>query len=95
MTEAPARADVWARLRTATAARIGLGRSGAGLPTAALLEMEFADALARDAVHTPLASAAIVAALRGLETIAVESQAGDRGTYLARPDLTVRHSTVE
>jgi ethanolamine ammonia-lyase small subunit len=87
VTEPPARADVWARLRGATAARIGLGRSGAGLPTRALLELEFADALARDAVHTALASEAIVAALRGLETVEVESQAGDRRTYLARPDL--------
>jgi ethanolamine ammonia-lyase small subunit len=87
VTEPPARAEVWARLRGATAARIGLGRSGAGLPTAALLELEFADALARDAVHTPLASETIVATLRGLETIEVESQAGDRRTYLARPDL--------
>ena len=87
MTETPARPDVWARLRAATDARIGLGRSGDGLPTTAMLELQSAHALARDAVHAPLASAPIVASLAGLETIKVESQAGDRRTYLTRPDL--------
>jgi len=83
----PARADVWARLRAATDARIGLGPTGDGLPTAAMLDLQYAHALARDAVHTPLASEAIVAALAGLKSIQIESQAGDRRTYLTRPDL--------
>jgi ethanolamine ammonia-lyase small subunit len=87
VTEIPARIDVWSRLRGATAARIGLGRSGAGLPTGARRDLQIADALARDAVHTPLASAAIVGSLDGLEIIEVESQAGDRRSYLTRPDL--------
>jgi ethanolamine ammonia-lyase small subunit len=84
---APAHPDIWARLRRATAARIGLGRSGDGLPTRAMLELEAAHALARDAVHTPLDRDAILAALGGLPTVEVESQAAERRIYLARPDL--------
>ena len=38
--------DPWARFRLATRARIGLGRSGDALPTAALLEFQQAHALA-------------------------------------------------
>ena len=94
MTGTPARTDVWSRLRAATDARIGLGRSGAGLPTAAMLDLQIADALARDAVHTPLASETIVAALTGLEIIEVESQAEDRRNYLSRPDLGRRLAPV-
>jgi ethanolamine ammonia-lyase small subunit len=52
-----------------------------------MLQLEHAHALARDAVHTPLPLAAIVEALDGLQTIEVESLAGDRRTYLTRPDL--------
>jgi ethanolamine ammonia-lyase small subunit len=52
-----------------------------------MLDLQSAHALARDAVHAPLASEPIVVALAGLETIAVESQAGDRRAYLTRPDL--------
>jgi ethanolamine ammonia-lyase small subunit len=83
----PAHPDIWARLRHATAARIGLGRTGDGLPTGAMLDLEAAQALARDAVHTPLAREAILSALAGSPTIEVESLAEDRRTYLARPDL--------
>jgi ethanolamine ammonia-lyase small subunit len=95
VTKTPARHDVWARLRAATDARIGLGRSGDGLPTWAMLELQSAHALARDAVHAPLASEPIVAALVGLEAIEVESQAGDRRTYLTRPDLGRRLARAE
>jgi len=87
VSRAPARPDVWARLRLATDARIGLGRSGHGLPTGAMLALEHAHALARDAVHTPLAVETVTQALAGLDAILVESQAGDRRTYLTRPDL--------
>ena len=85
MSRPPVRTDVWGRLRQATDARIGLGRSGAALPTKPMLDLQYAHALARDAVHTPLAVEAIVDALQGLQTIVVESQAGD--AYLTRPDL--------
>ena len=50
-----------------------------------MLDLQYAHALARDAVQTPLAVAAIVEALAGLQTNVVESQAGD--AYLTRPDL--------
>ncbi len=85
MNRAPVRTDVWAGLRQATDARIGLGRSGAALPTTAMLDLQCAHALARDAVRTRLAVDAIVAALGDLPSIIVESQAG--GAYLTRPDL--------
>ncbi|TFF17657.1 ethanolamine ammonia-lyase subunit EutC [Jiella endophytica] len=77
------------RLRDFTEARIGLGRRGAGLPTAAHLDFAEAHAKARDAVHSEFQADAIGAALReaGRANIPAESQAGDRATYLRRPDL--------
>jgi len=79
--------DPFARLRNSTPARIGLGRCGHGLPTAALLEFQLAHARARDAVHEQLDPEALKAALGARETITVHSQAPDRQTYLQRPDL--------
>jgi ethanolamine ammonia-lyase small subunit len=79
--------DPFARLRNSTPARIGLGRCGHGLPTAALLEFQLAHARARDAVHEQLDPAVLKAALGARETITVHSQAPDRQTYLQRPDL--------
>jgi ethanolamine ammonia-lyase small subunit len=75
-------ADLW--LRGLTQARVGLGRAGAGLPTAALLDFQLAHARARDAVHAALDAPALAAALGG---VVVASAAGDRATYLQRPDL--------
>jgi hypothetical protein len=79
----------WPELRGATPARIGLGRSGAALPTAALLDFQLAHARARDAVHAALDAAGIVAELSGLglQALHLRSQAPDRPTYLRRPDL--------
>ena len=79
----------WSALRRATPARIGLGRSGAGLPTGAHLDFQLAHARARDAVHAPFDPAPIAAELRrlGLEPRLLHSAAGDRATYLRRPDL--------
>ncbi len=85
MSRSPVRTDVWARLRQVTDARIGLGRSGEALPTRPMLDLQYAHALARDAVHTPLAVEAIVGALPGLPTLLVGSLAG--GAFLTRPDL--------
>lgn len=79
--------DPWTVLRQTTRARIGLGRCGDGLPTAALLDFQLAHARARDAVHTPFDAAAMAAALDGLEVVTVRSRAADRATYLQRPDL--------
>lgn len=82
--------DVWAPLRLATRARIGLGRAGNALPSRRVLEIKAAHSAARDAVHVPLdidAFAAEVEAL-GLGTPArVRSRAADRAEYLRRPDL--------
>lgn len=77
---------LWTRLKSLTRARIGLGRIGDALPTAALLDLQLAHALARDAVHGQVDWEALAAAL-ALPTIQVASAASDRGTYLRRPDL--------
>ncbi len=84
----------WAALRRFTDARIGLGRAGAALPIAEVLKFSMAHAQARDAVTTPLDWAPIERALGalGLETERIESAAGDRDTYLRRPDLGRRLS---
>lgn len=79
----------WAALRRYTAARIGLGRAGASVPTAAHLAFQHAHAEARDAVHLPLDVQALQAGLRALgeAPLQVQSRAADRATYLQRPDL--------
>ncbi|SDP15574.1 Ethanolamine ammonia-lyase light chain [Klenkia soli] len=81
--------DAFDTLRAATRARVALGRAGDGLPTARLLEFRAAHAAARDAVHSPLDTASVVAALgtTGLDVLEVASAAPDRATYLQRPDL--------
>ena len=81
--------DPWAVLRRFTQARIGLGRCGSGLPTAALLEFQLAHAQARDAVHVPWDLGRFAEEVRGLgmETVVVETAVSDRGEYLRRPDL--------
>jgi len=85
----PPVADLWAPLRRATPARIGLGRAGDALPTSRQLELRLAHARARDAVHDPLDSARLTAELgdMGAAGITVASAAPDRSTYLRRPDL--------
>jgi ethanolamine ammonia-lyase small subunit len=79
--------DPFARLRNSTPARIGLGRCGHGLPTAALLEFQLAHARARDAVYKKFDPESVAAALGERETMSVHSRAPDRQTYLQRPDL--------
>jgi ethanolamine ammonia-lyase small subunit len=81
--------DPWDKLRSATSARIALGRAGGSLPTRAVLEFKWAHAAARDAVHFPFDAdrlAADIAAL-GVEVVMADSAAGDRLTFLQRPDL--------
>ncbi|HWF01196.1 MAG TPA: ethanolamine ammonia-lyase subunit EutC [Caulobacteraceae bacterium] len=87
----PRPADPFARLRSATPARIGLGRAGAGLPTAPMLAFQSAHAQARDAVWTALDAEALARALPG-PAIVLDSAAHDRATYLRRPDLGRRLS---
>jgi ethanolamine ammonia-lyase small subunit len=79
----------WESLRRFTPARIALGRSGVSVPTAAHLAFQFAHAKARDAVHRALDVDALARDVEslGLETLRVRSAAGDRTTYLQRPDL--------
>jgi ethanolamine ammonia-lyase small subunit len=76
-------------LRELTPARVALGRAGASMPTAAMLEFTLAHARARDAVHAGFDLAAITSGLRdlGLEPLAVHSRAENRQDYLRRPDL--------
>lgn len=85
----------WAALRRFTDARIGLGRAGAALPIREVLKFSMAHAQARDAVTTPLDWAPIADGLAalGLQKVRIESGAGDRDTYLRRPDLGRRLST--
>jgi ethanolamine ammonia-lyase small subunit len=73
----------WTELRQLTVARIALGRCGHSLPTRELLAFQLAHARARDAVHQPLD----VSSLAISPAIVLTSAAGDRATYLRRPDL--------
>jgi ethanolamine ammonia-lyase small subunit len=77
------------RLRDYTPARVDLGRSGASLPTRALLEFQLAHAKARDAVHLPLAVTSLAVELKqkDIPSITLASSASDRDEYLKRPDL--------
>ncbi|MBO4220904.1 ethanolamine ammonia-lyase subunit EutC [Bradyrhizobium neotropicale] len=76
-------------LRQMTEARVLLGRFGAGLPTRAAQSFLLDHARARQAVWSAVDWASLRANLADLSpgTIDVESQAGDRGTYIRRPDL--------
>ena len=80
-------AALWDRLRAATPARIALGRVGHAPPLGAVLAFQLDHARARDAVHAPLDTVALAGELAPLPTITVASAAGDRTTYLRRPDL--------
>ena len=85
-----------AQWRSLTQARIGLGRTGASLPTRAVLDFALDHARARDAVHTALDVEALGDQMRsiGFEVLNVTSVAADRHTYLARPDLGARLSAA-
>ncbi|MFC3913681.1 ethanolamine ammonia-lyase subunit EutC [Pseudaeromonas sharmana] len=89
MTPTLVQSNPWQELRQFTAARIALGRTGASLPTEALLQFGLAHAQARDAVHQPLDFPALQLALAalGLPTITLHSAARHRDEYLRRPDL--------
>jgi ethanolamine ammonia-lyase small subunit len=80
----------WAALRTLTAARIGLQRTGASVATRDHLAFQAAHALARDAVRGRLdldALAQDVQAATGLATLRLACACPDGATHLARPDL--------
>ncbi len=84
----------WAHLRALTDARIALGRVGNSQTTDTVLAFGLAHAQARDAVHQPLDSPAVAAALAqaGFASLVVHSAAVDRAQYLRRPDLGRRLS---
>ena len=76
-------------LRSFTPARVALGRTGASVPTRALLDFTLDHARARDAVHAAFDAPRLLADLRGLglDVTEARSQAVDRRDYLRRPDL--------
>jgi ethanolamine ammonia-lyase small subunit len=76
-------------LRTLTSARVALDRTGASITTRHALEFSLAHAQARDAVHSTLGVASLLAALRERELVAVSvrSAVANRTEYLRRPDL--------
>lgn len=75
-------------LRRLTPARVALGRSGASVPTKALLDFALDHARARDAVHAAFHEAAIAAELSAMKLAVcrVASCARNRKDYLLRPD---------
>jgi len=87
----------WGMLRQFTSGRIALGRTGISLPTTPQLEFQLAHARARDAVHHELNTDSLQQAVKGLplveQCVVVESSAGNRATYLQRPDLGRRLSS--
>lgn len=86
--------DPWANLKRFTDARIGLGRSGAAMPTREVLNFALSHAMARDAVTTPLDWQPIEDGLSalGFSTLRISSATHDRSEYLRRPDLGRRLS---
>lgn len=79
----------WSQWRSATPARLALGRAGAGMPTDETLRFGWAHAMARDAIHAALDVDALHAALTAQhwQVARARSQAADRTEYLRRPDL--------
>ncbi|RYD43384.1 MAG: ethanolamine ammonia-lyase subunit EutC, partial [Verrucomicrobiaceae bacterium] len=76
-------------LKQWTSARVGTGRTGGSLLHRELLRFRLDHARARDAVHAPFDPVSLAAELDtlGLPVLLAPSQAGDRATYLQRPDL--------
>ncbi|XWW47814.1 ethanolamine ammonia-lyase subunit EutC [Fibrella sp. USSR17] len=80
--------DPWNFLQIYTAARIARGRTGHSLPTRALLDFQLDHARARDAVYSTLETGRLLADIDRIHPrpVLLQSQAGDRKTYLQRPD---------
>jgi ethanolamine ammonia-lyase small subunit len=91
----PAFAALRTNGRAFTPARVGLARTGVSLSTRDRLDFERCHALARDAVHARLESAALARTLGSVlagyllsgAVLRLHSAAPDRVTYLQRPDL--------
>ncbi|HEY0760426.1 MAG TPA: ethanolamine ammonia-lyase subunit EutC [Acidisarcina sp.] len=76
-------------LRKYTPARVSLGLAGCALPTQDLLDLELAQAEARDAVHAALDVDRLLAGTEalGLHPVPLRSAAPDRAEYLRNPGL--------
>ncbi|WP_432726020.1 ethanolamine ammonia-lyase subunit EutC [Variovorax sp. W6] len=87
--ESPVTPNPWSQWRSATPARLALGRAGSGMPTDETLRFGWAHAMARDAIHAALDVDALAAALTAQrwEVARARSRAADRTEYLRRPDL--------
>lgn len=81
--------DPWDSLKSFTAARIALGRSGGSVPTSPQLDFRLAHASARDAVNAPFDPAQLAGRLAssGIVAHVLESCAVDRAEFLRRPDF--------
>jgi ethanolamine ammonia-lyase small subunit len=85
----PPQADPWSSLRSFTAARIALGRTGVALPLKESLNLALAHAHARDAVYSMLHMDELTNKLNqfGLPIVQLHSNVKDRKQYLQRPDM--------
>ena len=77
------------RLRDFTVARVQLERAGSSVATREVLAFQLAHAAARDAVHYAFDTTAfrMECESRGWPLLVASSSAGDRLTFLRRPDL--------
>lgn len=85
--DAPLSRPLRRSIRDITSARIGIGRAGYSLTTAALLDFQLDHARARDAVHAALDVDALLAVPTLNDAIVVDSAAPDRHAYLQDPSL--------
>lgn len=81
--------DPWEELRRFTQARIALGRAGGSMPTQELLRFQASHASAIDAVYAEIDVDRLADELKrlGHDSIPLSTMAGDRETFLLRPDL--------
>ena len=80
--------DPWTSLRSYTAARIALGRTGVSIPLKENLQFRLAHAYARDAVFASLNTETLLEEFSNhkWESILLNSQCPSRNEYLQRPD---------
>ncbi len=86
--------DCWAWLRQFTDARIALGRTGSSVLTDDYLKFRLSHARARDSIKMPFDARRVAEQLSklGLTSFEVDSKAGNRETFITRPDLGRRLS---
>src|SRR6185369_10545230 len=81
--------DPWHHLKSFTAARIALGRTGVSEPLQAMLQFRLAHAHARDAVYATMDKEKLLPGIQSLKLTAflLDTQAVSRSQYLQKPDL--------